>query len=166
MPTTRGAEDFWDSLERRDGFLRSRALPVFFGMLGWNAVVKEKWGKCLDVPKISQVGILAGEWDLATPLFWRAGKFPMPTGDPDVQIPVLGTTPSWSKFPSPGFSWGKFLPSTGDPSVHFPAIVTIPAWSKFPFPILFGENSFPISSLTTGDPNGQLRAVHNNSRLE
>lgn len=104
MPTTRGAEDFWDSLERRDGFLRSRALPVFFGMLGWNAVVKEKWGKCLDVPKISQVGILAGEWDLATPLFWRAGKFPMPTGDPDVRIPVLGTTPAWSKFPSPGFS--------------------------------------------------------------
>lgn len=62
LPSARGNEDFWDSLERRDGFLRSCTLPDF-GWLGWNAVVKKKWEKCLDVPKISQleVGVLAGE---------------------------------------------------------------------------------------------------------
>lgn len=34
LPSTRGNEDFWDSLERRDGFLRSCTLPVLGGWVG------------------------------------------------------------------------------------------------------------------------------------
>lgn len=175
MPRARSAEDFWDSLGKRDGFLQCCFWGCWVGMLWLRKSGKNVWMWSRKSGKkwISQKYPI---WNLCWGTGWSSSLNLESREIPGVRwrsqslAPNVGIISSLERFPPPGFSWGKFqrnflgkilLPSTGDPKVLLPVVGENSHFQVFPW-----ENSIPISSPTPGVPKVPLGAGRNNSGLE